>query len=436
MADYHKIIAARQRVQSLFVPHLAVGGVLGAVGGGLSTAWKEGGSAIGGMNPVTNAKNNFHADAPEVPQHDFRPGMSQGTDLVTSGTNTMAGAAGRLGQVGDATQGISSNQMGIGNKIQQLGQGVTGAGGVLSQQQGLANDLSAQAHGQGPNPAQEQFKQNINQAIAQNAGMISSQKGINPALAARMGAQSGAAMEQGAAGNAATLQAQQQLGAQQLLGGQQQAMGNTIQGAGNLLQGAGNAYGQAGNTLGQAGNAYGAAGSLGGGIAGAGNTMLGTSVQGNQGQNALGVQSSLGAQGINAGVAASNTKMQGDVMGGILNAGGGAAAAAMAHGGTVGVDGKALNLAQALMAQGGAVPGQPKSPGKDEPSNDTVPTVLSPKEIVLPLSVAEAPDAPQKAAEFVEQLKTKAHPTYGHVLKARKALEAAEAAHKAQGGMC
>jgi len=88
------------------------------------------------------------------------------------------------------------------------------APGVISQQQQLAQALAAQAAGTGPNPAQSQFQQNTNQAIQQSAGLVASQKGINPALATRLAGQQAAGMSQQAAGQAATLNAQQQLGAQ------------------------------------------------------------------------------------------------------------------------------------------------------------------------------------------------------------------------------
>lgn len=88
---------------------------------------------------------------------------------------------------------------------------------TLGNQNALAQALQAQSMGFGPNPAQSQYQQNVNQAIQQNAGFLSGQKGINPALAARMGAQNAAAMQQAAAGQAATLGAQQQLGAQNAL---------------------------------------------------------------------------------------------------------------------------------------------------------------------------------------------------------------------------
>jgi hypothetical protein len=55
---------------------------------------------------------------------------------------------------------------------------------------------------------------------------------------------------------------------------------------------------------------------------------------------------------------------------------------------------------------GKPVPGKAKVAG-DSLQNDTVPAMLSPKEIILPRSVTLHPDAPQKAAEFVAQIKAK-----------------------------
>jgi len=56
------------------------------------------------------------------------------------------------------------------------------------------------------------------------------------------------------------------------------------------------------------------------------------------------------------------------------------------------------------MKMGGKVPGEAKVPG-DSTQNDTVPAKLSPHEIVLPRSVAQDPNAPQKAAQFVQGVK-------------------------------
>jgi hypothetical protein len=56
---------------------------------------------------------------------------------------------------------------------------------------------------------------------------------------------------------------------------------------------------------------------------------------------------------------------------------------------------------------GGQVPGQPQVPGANVPQNDTVTAKLTPQEIVLPLSVTQAPDAPARAAAFVAAIEAK-----------------------------
>lgn len=72
-----------------------------------------------------------------------------------------------------------------------------------------------------------------------------------------------------------------------------------------------------------------------------------------------------------------------------------------AHGGMVQcyAQGGEVHDHSLCMAVGGDVP-----PVDDE-SNDTVPAMLSPGEVVLPNSVTQTPDAPQKAAEFVADTK-------------------------------
>jgi len=65
------------------------------------------------------------------------------------------------------------------------------------------------------------------------------------------------------------------------------------------------------------------------------------------------------------------------------------------------------------MKLGGPVPGTPEVPG-DSTQNDTVPAKLSPHEIVLPRTVAQAPNAPQAAAQFVQGVKQNGgQPTMG-----------------------
>lgn len=77
-----------------------------------------------------------------------------------------------------------------------------------------------------------------------------------------------------------------------------------------------------------------------------------------------------------------------------------------AHGGTVQcyAEGGEVHDHQLCMQVGGPVPGEPNVEG-DSAQNDTVDAKLSPGEIVLPRSVAQSPNAPQEAQQFVSQTK-------------------------------
>lgn len=61
---------------------------------------------------------------------------------------------------------------------------------------------------------------------------------------------------------------------------------------------------------------------------------------------------------------------------------------------------------QMSMKSGGKVPGQPITPGNN-PKNDTVPAMLSPKEIVIPNSITQGKDAPEAAKRFVAAILAK-----------------------------
>ena len=258
---------------------------------------------------------------------------------------------------------------------------------VYGQQNTLAQQLAAIASGQGPNPALEQLKQTTGQNIQQASGMIGSQKGINPALAARLAAQNAASANQTAAGQAATLSAQQQLAAREAQAGVLGTMGTQGIGQQGVLQGA-----------------------------------------------------AANMNSARAGVAGANSGAMGGIFGGLLSGLGGAGAKA-ATGGSAPVPawtggeipamnqgGPTSDLGMALMggmaeggpvfAADGGVPGRADVPG-DSPANDKVPAMLSPGEIVIPRSHA----TPEKAASFVEALQRRngSGDGYAKVVKARMA---------------
>lgn len=92
-----------------------------------------------------------------------------------------------------------------------------GANQSMGWQNDLIDQLIAQGQGQGPNPAMNQLRMTTDQNVNQAAGFAASQRGVNPALAARMAGQQMGQMNQQAAGQGALMGAQQQLAAQNQL---------------------------------------------------------------------------------------------------------------------------------------------------------------------------------------------------------------------------
>lgn len=249
---------------------------------------------------------------------------------------------------------------------------------IQQQQQTLAAQLLAQSQGAGPNPAQAQLAQNTGQNAAMQSAMLASQRGsgANVGMAGRSAAMAGGAAQQGAVGQAATLQAQQQLAAEGQLQTQQQAMAQ-------------------GNTAEQNVNA----------------NLAGTAGALQTGQNNTNVANYGMAQGINAGVANTNMQTEGQVQGGMFSGAGSAMSSMMYKGGKVPDHIHKMasiyhpNMAAGMsnFKAGGKVPGKPLV-NKNSPKNDVVPAMVSPGEDVLPLSVTQSPNAPQKAKEFVQHL--------------------------------
>lgn len=271
--------------------------------------------------------------------------------------------------------------------------GMGGPNSVFNQQKQLADALLAQSQGYGPNPAKAQTMANAQQLAGQTGQQLASARGINPTVAAMMIAQNSGQAGQNVAAQGAALQAQQQLAAQQQLQAQQQTMIGQQQNALNAFnQASQNQYGQ----------------------------LTGAAIDTNR---------------INQSQSAANTDLQGRITTGLI---GGAAAAA--SGGAKGAKGGEVfaneikpphgenpklakvkesdrfsnniehphlkSIAQIYyphFSMGAVVPGKAEVRGDSE-KNDKVPAMLSPKEIVLPRSITLAPDAPEKAREFVADL--------------------------------
>lgn len=246
-------------------------------------------------------------------------------------------------------------------------------------QEGLAGELQAQSLGVGPNPAQSMLDQTTQKSNQEAAALIASRRGLNPYVATQMGLDSATNNNQVAAGQAATMNAQQQLAAEGTLG---------------------SLYGQIG-----------------------GQTLA-------QQQTINGATNSANA--INAGVASQNTQTSGQLIGGAMQGAGafaGMKAAAAAYGGEIpdhlksvsriyhphmslesskkGASSGGPKMAPAsLMKSGGKVSASGKSERAvvkgDSPKNDKIPAILSSGEIVIPRHITMGKNAPDKAAAFVQ----------------------------------
>lgn len=251
-------------------------------------------------------------------------------DLLGTSSNKQA-VKGTTGDIEGANNGVNTSfqqqqafnqalaaQNGLGTQQSAISalQGLGGQQQALAgQQQGLVGQLQGVANGTGPNPAQAMLAQATGSNVSNQAALMAGQRGAgaNAGLIARQAGQQGAATQQQAAGQAATMQANQSLNALGQIGQQQANIGQTYN------------------------NAAGYAGQIG---------AIGT----NQvGQQAAGLNASsniaAGNQGVQAGLANANNQQQVQqamanasnnqkTVGGIIQ-GAGSAAAMMASGGAV-----------------------------------------------------------------------------------------------------
>jgi hypothetical protein len=171
----------------------------------------------------------------------------------------------------------------------------------LGQEQGLNQQLGQIASGQGPNPAQTMLSQQTGQIVANQNALMAGQRGAssNVGLIARQAAQQGAATQQQAVGQGATMQAQQSLGAL----GQEAAL-----------------QGQIGNQVTSEQNAN--------------TSLFGNAAAANNAQNNSLISNYGMAQGINANIAQNNANAVNNTTSGVLN-GGASILSALAAGGEV-----------------------------------------------------------------------------------------------------
>lgn len=215
-----------------------------------------------------------------------------------------AGTSGLFGMHSNVTgqqADLSQNQTNFGDAIlraQKLAnESVHNQGYVSDQGNALIQALQAQSEGRGPSIAQNQLNQTTEQNVNRGVAQAASAKGVDPALAARMGLDATAQANQNAAGQAATLRAQERLGA-----------------------------------LGQLGGAIGQQSQTNLGLAGLGGQMASNFGQIQNQQNANAIDNAMRAQGITAQTGLANAQAGQALTGGLMSGiggllGGGAAGA-------------------------------------------------------------------------------------------------------------
>lgn len=395
---------------------------------------------------------------------------SKGAGFQGQGANVVAPVYGTQAQdAGNASNNALVQQQALLSAIQAQG-GLQNQSSVYGQQQDLANQLQTASNGGGPNPALAQLAQTTGANTANQAALMAGQRGAgsNTGLIARQAAQQGAANQQNAVGQAASLAAQQQIAARGQLQQQQGMLGNL-------------ATQQAGQQIGQT-NAQTAAQQQ-------QQQMLLNQINAQNSAN-VGMQSNM--NNVNASIAQGNQQSQNQLFSNLTGAGGQGlmmlasggqvpklgghspisgpnnpklheAYKSYADGGSVtsssqpsskvgmilkgfmpqqqsspslgagliNAIGKGANAlfgpsasnptTEAVMpnfATGGAIHGESYArsmtpvPGKasvkgDSLQNDTVDAKLSPGEIIIPRTVAQAKDAPEKAKAFVAAIMAK-----------------------------
>lgn len=272
----------------------------------------------------------------------------------------------------------------------------------LGNQTQVYNQLQGVANGTGPNPAQAMLANATGTNVANQAALMAGQRGAgaNVGLIGRQAAQTGAGIQQNAAGQAAALQANQSLNALNQMGGlaNQQAgqqIGQTNAGVGSqqseqqILQNS--LANQNQQNVAMQGNVNQANAGL------AGTTMKGQQALvgglGNAGSAASGLMGSSGSQGALLFAGARGGTVPGYAHGGSVRS-----VESFFSGGKTPLGGPQSEFGRFLMGQhqpmaqggnvgqrlrsGGAVPGQAAVKG-DSYKNDTVNAKLSPGELVV-----------------------------------------------------
>src|SRR5216683_3826371 len=357
----------------------AIGGVIGGVGGLLS-------SLLGGNDKYSNYEQAIERGKTLAPQSGFHT-----TPLDEESYRKLIAALQHQAATGGAQAGESREE-----------------------QMQFVKALQDQAAGRGQSLAQLQLTQAADEATKRSAGQIGSTTGINPTLQARLIAENNAATQLGLAGQSGRLRMEEQFGTQGLLN---QALASARRGDLETEQAALTGVGTAGQ------------------LAGSEQQRV-LAQQGLEQQVAAGnQQAQLDAAHLNAQMQESNAgraSAQSNIRTGGLVSGLGSAAAmipGMFGGGGGGSTSTQTSFNDQGIAHGGMIQGH------DSEEYDTVNAKLSPGEIVLPRSVTQKGDAPDRAAQFVAEIQKRARggkvdeksaakePNYGPVLAKLKRIK-------------
>lgn len=397
---------------------------------GVNTYTNPGG-ILGGKGSVANQIFNPVGELIGLNQNQFQAQAAP----IQQGTN-----AAQLNTAYDQSQNGISFQQALINELKNQK--------AIENQSANYSALNNVVNGTGPNPAQAMLNNSTGQNVENQAALMASQRGagVNPGMVARQTARQGADIQQNAVGQGAALQAKQSLDAMNAQSGIAQnqvnqygqavtGLNNAVQNEQSILQNANNAYNNANvgmvsnmnnvNSGVAAGNQSARNGLFGGLLNGVSSMAAmfaeGGEVEADLGDTAFAPQAVIPAPNIGAPPAPIDQSAAFKKSGGGGGGGGMGSMLSFNHGGSVpggpiSHAGKWLNSVPQPMACGGKVQMMANSggrvPGKaavqgDSYKNDTIPAMLSSKEIVLPRSVTMSKDPAAAAAKFVQAIMAK-----------------------------
>lgn len=346
---------------------------------------------------------------------------------------------------GQLNSAYGQTQTGL-NQAQDYYSQAAGQNGFQNQSN-VYNQLQGVANGQGANPALAQLNETTRQNVNNQAALMASQRGssANPGMVARQAAMQGAGIQQQAAGQAATMSAQQQLAAMQAMGNiANTQVGQQYQGLGMYNQAAQN---EQANLLGAQGNFNNVSAGMQGNINNNNATLIGSGLSA-LGGGASGVAAAMMARGGPVPAPAPKNFAMGGPTGGSFSDYLSSNTSAqqtlplspLLEGGSVNTSntfndfasaGKLAGKAYKNRNQNQGPPGVSndtgpamggdvyaskgmKVPGKasvkgDSLKNDTVPAMLSPGEVVIPRHIMQSKDPINNSAKFVAAILAKQH---------------------------